>query len=302
MRDGVTGPVDSGAPRPASADLAYRIRRHALCMTSQGGSSHIGSVLSMADIVAVLYGGVLRVDPANPRWPQRDRFILSKGHAGAGVYAALAERGFLPVAKLETHYQDGSDLSGHVSHKGIPGVELSTGSLGHGLPVAAGMAYAAKLDTQPHRVFVLVSDGECDEGSNWEAILFAPHHRLDNLVVIVDYNKIQSLKPVAETLGLEPFADKWRAFGWAVSEVDGHDHAQLEASLSGTPQIPGKPTCVIAHTVKGKGVSFMENTVLWHYRSARGEEFAAALRELDREVDRTTAAAQDFEPPEGADA
>ena len=166
--------------------LANRVRVHALHMTSGGGSGHIGSVFSMADILAVLYGGVLRVDPAHPKWAQRDRFILSKGHAGAGVYAVLAETGFFPVDKLKTHYKDGSDLSGHVSHKGIPGVELSTGSLGHGLPVGAGMAYAGKLDGKSHRVFVLMSDGECDEGSNWEAILFASHHRLDNLIAIVD--------------------------------------------------------------------------------------------------------------------
>jgi len=170
----------------------------------------------MADLVAVLYGRVLRVDPADPRWTDRDRFILSKGHAGAGVYAALAERGFFPREKLRSHCQDGSDLSGHVSHKGIPGVELSTGSLGHGLSVGAGMAFAAKLDGRKHRVYVLLSDGECDEGSNWEAILFASHHKLDNLCAIVDYNKIQSLKPVADTLALEPFADKWLAFGWTV--------------------------------------------------------------------------------------
>lgn len=234
----------------------------------------------MADILAVLYGAVLRVDPAAPKWPDRDRFILSKGHAGAGVYAALAERGFFPVDKLMDHYQDGSDLSGHVSHKGNPGVELSTGSLGHGLPVGAGMAFAAKLDDAKHRVVVMLSDGECDEGSNWEAALFAAHHGLQQLIAIVDYNKIQSLGPVVDTIGLEPFADKWRAFGWGVMEVDGHDHKALLSTLSSLPAQPGKPTCVLAHTVKGKGVSFMEHSVLWHYRSARGDELAAAEREL----------------------
>ncbi len=235
----------------------------------------------MADIVAVLYGGVLNVDPNEPRKLDRDRFILSKGHAGAGVYAALAETGFFPLEKLETHYQDGSDLSGHVSHKGIPGVELSTGSLGHGLPVGTGMAYAGKLRDASHRVFVLISDGECDEGSNWEAILFAAHHKLDNLVVVIDYNKIQSLAPVADTLTLEPFADKWRSFGWDVHETDGHDHDQLREAFALSHAGTGKPTCVIANTTKGKGVSFMEDTVLWHYRTARGEELAAALAELE---------------------
>jgi transketolase len=251
-------------------------------MTSAGGSSHIGSVLSMADLLAVLYGSILRVDPKRPDWPDRDRFILSKGHGGAGVYAALAERGFFPVSQLATHGQDGSLLSGHVSHKGIPGVELSTGSLGHGLSVGTGMAYGAALDGKTHRVFVMLSDGECDEGSNWEAVLFAGHHKLDGLVAIIDYNKIQSLAPVKDTIALEPFADKWRAFGWGLVEVDGHDHAAIERALSGLPSEPGKPTCVIAHTTKGKGVSFMEHSVLWHYRTARGDEFAAAERELHK--------------------
>ncbi|MDB4871650.1 MAG: transketolase subunit [Gemmatimonadales bacterium] len=264
-----------------SQSLAGKIRRHVLEMTSRGGSSHIGAVFSMTDIVAVLYAGVLNVDAERPGWVNRDRFILSKGHAGAGIYAALAERGFMSTEKLRSHYQDGSDLSGHVSHKRNPGVEFSTGSLGHGLSVGAGMAYSAKLDEQAHRVFVLLSDGECDEGSNWEAILFSAHHRLDNLVAIVDYNKIQSLDFVANTLGLEPFADKWRSFGWYVVEVDGHDHQALHASLSALPRARGMPTCVIAHTIKGKGVSFMENSVLWHYRTARGDEFDAALRELN---------------------
>lgn len=262
--------------------LAKKIRIHALKMTSRGKSSHIGAALSVADILAVLYGGFLNVDPADPRKPGRDRFILSKGHAGAAVYAALAETGFFPVEKLKTHYQDGSDLSGHVSHKGIPGVELSTGSLGHGLSVGTGMALDAKLSGKTHRVVVLLSDGECDEGSNWEAILFAAHHKLDNLIAIVDYNKYQALTTVVGTLDLEPFADKWKSFGWEVREVDGHDHAEIKNVLKELPIDKDKPTVIIAHTIKGKGVSFMEkNAVLWHYRSAQGEEFEAALKELE---------------------
>jgi transketolase len=237
----------------------------------------------MADLLAVLYGRVLHVDPQNPSWADRDRFILSKGHAGGGIYAVLAERGFFPIEKLGTHCQNGSDLSGHVSHKGNPGVELSTGSLGHGLPVGAGMAYGAKLDDRLHRVFVLLSDGECDEGSNWEAILFAAHHSLSNLCAVVDYNKIQSLKPVAQTLALEPFADKWRAFGWAVIEVDGHNHLELLEAFAQAERNQRQPTCILAHTVKGKGVPFMEHSVLWHYRTARGEEFEAALAALGNE-------------------
>jgi transketolase len=195
------------------------------------------------------------------------------------VYAALAETGFFDRSELVKHCQNGSVLSGHVSSKDVPGVELSTGSLGHGLGVGAGMAYAARLSAKSHRVFALLSDGECDEGSNWEAILFAGHHKLANLVAIIDYNKIQSLKSTECTLGLEPFSDKWRSFRWDVVEVDGHDHSALESAFAARRERE-LPLCVIAHTVKGKGVSFMENTVLWHYRTARGAEYDAALKEL----------------------
>lgn len=264
-----------------TVDLARRIRLHALRMTNLGGTSHIGSVFSMADILAVLYGRFLRVDPNRPDWPSRDRFVLSKGHAGAGVYAVLAELGFFDRSLLDRHGQDGSVLSGHVSHRGVPGVEISTGSLGHGLPVATGMALAAKRAGKTHRLVCLMSDGECDEGSNWEAILFAAHHQLSNLLAVVDYNKLQSLASVASTLGLEPFADKWRSFGWSVREVDGHSHEDVLATLGRLPFETDRPNCVIAHTVKGKGVSFMENSVLWHYRTARDEEYEAARRELE---------------------
>ena len=260
--------------------LANNIRKHAVNMTSTGGSSHIGSILSIADILAVLYGSVLNYKADNPKWQSRDRFILSKGHAGAGVYAALAESGFMSVDKLKTHYKNGSDLSGHVSHKGIPGVEFSTGSLGHGLPVAAGMALAAKINEDEHTVYVLMSDGECDEGSNWEAALFAPHHKLDNLVVIIDRNKLQSIHSTEETLGLEPFVDKWQAFGWNVVDVDGHDHEQLISACNS--KMVGKPLCIMANTTKGKGISFMENQVLWHYRSPQGKEYEAAIKELEK--------------------
>lgn len=262
-------------------NLAQKIRVHSLKMTSTGGSSHIGACLSIADILAVLYSRCLRVDPREPRASHRDRFILSKGHAGAALYATLAEKGFFDPEILKTHYQNGSLLSGHVSHKGIPGVECSTGSLGHGLPIAAGLAYGARMRGSGHRIVVLLSDGECDEGSNWEAILFSAHHGLDNLTVIVDYNKIQSLGLVSETLALEPFADKWRSFGWNVIEADGHDHNEILQSLEKTAIHSGKPHCIIAHTTKGKGVSFMENSVLWHYRTAVGLEYDEALAELE---------------------
>ena len=265
----------------AAQELAKKVRIHALKMANSGGGSHIGSALSIADILAVLYTEILHLDPKDPTLGQRDRFVLSKGHAGAALYATLAETGFFPVSKLATHYQDGSDLCGHVSHKGIPGVEVSTGSLGHGLSLATGMALAAKIDQRKHRIFTLLSDGECDEGSTWEAVLFAAHHHLDNLIAIIDYNKIQSLDTVADTLALEPFADKWRSFGWQVREVDGHSHQQLQSGLSSIPLEPGYPSVIICHTVKGKGVSFMENTVLWHYRIPKGDEYVTALKELE---------------------
>jgi len=264
-------------------ELALRIRLDALRMVNRAKTSHIGSIFSMADIVAVLYGRIMAKRPHEPQWPERDRFVLSKGHAGAAVYAALAATGYFDSLRLEEYCCGGSVFCGHISHE-VPGVEISTGSLGHGLPIAAGMAYAARQDGKPHRVFTVLSDGECDEGSNWEAILFAAHHRLGNLVAVVDYNKIQSLAPVAETLALEPFADKWRAFGWKVIEVDGHDHETLAAALDVAPQSSEKPTCVLAHTIKGKGVSFMEHSVLWHYRTPQGEEFEAALAELEGRI------------------
>ena len=269
-------------PTPWSTrELARRIRRHLVLMTSRGNASHIGGCLSTADMLAVLYGRVLRIDPTQPAWPDRDRFILSKGHGCAALYAVLAERGFFPLEWLDTYYLDGTRLAGHATHKDTPGVELSTGSLGHGLPVGCGMALAAKRDGKPHRVFVMVSDGECDEGSTWEAALFAPHHKLDNLVVLVDFNKIQSLGSVAEVMGLEPLAEKWRAFGWAARELDGHDVTALEDTLLQLPFEPGKPSCIVAHTVKGKGVSFMEHNLQFHYTPPRGDEVQRALDELE---------------------
>lgn len=259
--------------------LAHKIRKHCVEMTHLANSSHIGSMLSIADILAVLYGEILKYDPKNPKWENRDRLILSKGHAGAALYAVLAECGFFPIEELNTYCQNGSRFLGHISHY-VPGVEASTGSLGHGLPIATGMAYAAKLDSKLHRIYVIMSDGECDEGSNWEAILFAGHHKLSNLITIVDYNKIQSLAPVDDTLTLEPFRKKWEAFNWEVFEIDGHDHNILKQTLKIDPKQHNKPICIMAHTVKGKGVSFMENKVLWHYRSPQEDEYENALIEL----------------------
>ncbi|MGC1830154.1 MAG: transketolase [Candidatus Acidiferrales bacterium] len=260
--------------------LTNIIRRNTLAMIHRAKSSHAGSALSMADLLAVLYARILRVDPARPDWPERDRFLLSKGHACAALYVVLAECGFFPAVWLDDFYQNGSHLAGHATHLGVPGVEVSTGSLGHGLSIACGMAVAGKRDGRPYRVFTLLSDGECDEGSTWEAVLFAPHHHLDNLIAIVDYNKIQSLGTVKEVLDLEPLAAKWRAFGWSVQEIDGHNLEQIEDALSTVPAEPGKPTCILAHTVKGKGVSFMEDKLLWHYRTPDPDEMARALAEL----------------------
>lgn len=262
-----------------SIDLARQIRIHAIKMVAQSNSSHIGSSLSMADILAVLYTNILRVDPKQPDWTKRDRFILSKGHAATGLYATLALCGFFPMAWLEQFCQAGSPLLGHVSHH-VPGVELSTGSLGHGLPVGCGMALADKREKKLSRVFVILSDGECDEGSNWEAALFAAHHKLDNLVVIVDANRLQGFGRVDEVLKLEPFAEKWRAFRWTVREVNGHDHHALRILLNHLPFEPNNPNLVLAHTVKGKDVSFMEDQLAWHYKSPNPEQLSQALKEL----------------------
>lgn len=260
--------------------LAKKIRVDSLKMVALAKASHIASALSIADIVAVLYTAVLRYNPAQPMMPERDRFILSKGHACVALYAALAETGFFHKDELDTYGYDFSNLMNHVSHK-VAGVEFSTGSLGHGLPFGVGKAIAAKKQNKVWRVFVLLSDGELDEGSNWEALMSAAHHKLDNLVAIIDYNKLQSLTTTEKTLGLEPLVDKFMAFGWAVREVDGHDHSKLAYFLSATPWENYKPSILIAHTTKGKGISFMENKVEWHYRSPNSEQLVKALAELE---------------------
>lgn len=268
-----------------SEQLAWKIRRHGIEMTHLSGGSHIGSVLSVADILAVMYNDVLNVYPDKPNASERDRVILSKGHAGAAIYAALAEKGFFPVEELKTHYQNGSRLSGHVSHKGVPGVDFSTGSLGHGLPVGVGMAMAAKTDSNNYRVYVILGDGECDEGSVWEAALVANHYQLDNLVAVIDHNKMQSLDFCENTIKLNPFADKWRSFGWNVIDIDGHKHEELKKAFNEAKSVKGKPTVIIANTVKGKGVSFMENDILWHYRFPHdGWEYDNALEELHKSM------------------
>lgn len=235
----------------------------------------------MADLLAVLYPEILRVRPEDPQWSERDRFILSKGHSTAALYATLAESGFLPVQELESYGQDNSRLLTHVSHK-VPGVEFSTGSLGHGLPFGCGKALAAKRAGKSWRTFVMLSDGELDEGSNWEAILFAGHHQLNNLVAIVDYNKIQSLGDVKNVLDLHPLAEKFRAFRWNVREIDGHDFSQIRTAFSDAAAKKDLPTVIVAHTVKGKGVDFMEHQLKYHYSAPRTEEqLAEVLRQLE---------------------
>lgn len=263
----------------SSEDLARNIRIRAARMVHRANSSHIGGAFSMADLLAVLYHDVLRVRPDDPHWPDRDRFILSKGHATAILYAVLAERGFFPMEELESFGADGSRLMAHVSHT-VPGVEFSTGSLGHGLGFAVGRALAALRVGRDWRVFVMLSDGELDEGSNWEAILAAPQHGLSNLVAIVDYNKIQSLGSVPEVLELDPLADKFRAFRWAVREVDGHDHAAIREALGSLPFEAERPSCLIAHTIKGKGVDYMQANLAWHYKAPNATQLEDALRQL----------------------
>jgi len=259
--------------------LAQLIRVHAVTMTSRTRSGHVGSCLSMAELIAVLYEGILKADPGNPRWPDRDRFILSKGHAAAGLYPALAEKGFFSREWMESYYCDDGRLSGHANHH-VPGVELTTGSLGHGLPVAVGMALAARREGRRHRIFVLMSEGDCNEGATWEAAMLATRHRLGNLVAIVDANGIQALGNVEDIVALEPLPKKFEAFGWSVREIDGHDVGQVESALLAVPFREDTPSVVVARTVKGKGLSDMENTLRAHYRHVPEEKLAKAYQEL----------------------
>ncbi len=263
-----------------SLNLARNIRINALRMVHRARASHIASALSIVDILAVLYGRVMNISPSLIHAEARDRFILSKGHACVALYSTLAELEIIAKSELETYGQDFSWLMNHVSHK-VPGIEFSTGSLGHGLPFGVGKALAAKVSNQEWRVFVLLSDGEMDEGSNWEGLMFSSHHRLNNLTVILDYNKLQSLDTVANTIRLEPLRAKLESFGWLVKEVDGHNHDELQNALH--LKSIDKPLFIIAHTLKGKGVSFMENKVEWHYKNPNDEQLALALAELGEE-------------------
>ena len=261
--------------------MARRLRRHVIEMIATAGSGHPGGSLSAADIMAALYFRVLRHRPQQPQWPDRDRFILSKGHAAPILYATLAEAGYFPVSELATLRKLDSRLQGHADSKLTPGVEMSSGSLGMGLSFGVGVSLAAKLDSRLCRTYALLSDGECEEGQTWEAALSAAHFKLDNLVAIVDYNGIQLSGWTRDIMNLEPFSQKWQAFGWHAVDIDGHDIDQILSALQGTESVIGKPTLIVAHTVKGKGVSFMENNVAFHGKAPTREEADRALKELE---------------------
>jgi len=260
--------------------LAREIRGQVVQMSHARKTAHLGSSLSCVDIVVAAYWGVLRVDPQNPWDPGRDRFILSKGHAATTLYAALARRGYYDASVLESYNRDGGHLAEHPCWRCVPGVEASTGSLGHGLPLALGMALAGRIQGPRYRCFVLQSDGECEEGAVWEAALFAAAQKIDNVAVIIDYNKWQATGRSNEVMALAPLIDKWRAFGWSACELDGHDLPALVTALEKVPDGSGKPLAIVAHTVKGKGVSFMEDDNNWHYRTPSADELQAARREL----------------------
>jgi len=261
--------------------MAKRLRRHIITMTAKAGSGHPGGSLSSVELITALIFSHLRHDPRNPRWPHRDRFVLSKGHAAPALYAALAEAGYFPVEELLTLRELDSRMQGHTDTTTTPGVEMSAGALGQGLSFTIGTALAARLDRRDHRTYVLLGDGECDEGQVWEAAMAAAHFKLDNIVAIVDRNRLQLDGFTYEVMDTEPLAEKWRSFGWHAVEIDGHDLKQILAALEEAKTVKGKPTAIIARTTKGKGVSFMENNVDFHGRAPTPEEAERALKELE---------------------
>jgi transketolase len=265
---------------PELEQKAKLLRRHVISMIATAGSGHPGGSLSAADIVTALYFKVMHHDPKNPQWPDRDRFVLSKGHAAPILYAALAECGYFPVEELSTLRKLGSRLQGHTDRTLTPGVEMSAGSLGQGLSYGIGIALAGRLDKKSYRTFVLLGDGECDEGQVWEAAMFGPHHRIENITAIVDHNDLQLDGRTCDIMGLEPLGDKWRAFNWHVLEINGHDMKAIVQALNKAVDVKGKPTVIIAHTIKGKGVSFMENNVDFHGKAPNAEQLEKALKEL----------------------
>lgn len=264
------------------SQISKQSRKKILKMIFDSQSSHIGSALSCVDILTVLYFKILSIDPKNPLAENRDRFILSKGHAASALYATLAQRQFFPEKILDTYCLNGGELPGHSTMNCVPGVEVSTGSLGHGLSIGTGIALAGKRDNKNYKVFVLISDGECQEGSVWEAAMFSSHHKLDNLITIIDYNKLQAFGRTNDVINLEPLKDKWISFGWQVQEIDGHNFNEIEKVCEKLPFEKNKPSIIIAHTIKGKGISFMENKLEWHYKSPNKEEYNLAIKELDQ--------------------
>ena len=269
--------LDPRRPTPPLDARSRALRRTIVQTFAAGGRGHLGSAFSLVELLRVLYDHVLAFDPQRPRWGGRDRMILSKGHGCLALYAILADKGFFPESELWQFCKPDGMLGGHPEFGKVPGVEASTGSLGHGLSLGVGMAMALKLDRNPARVVVIDSDGECDEGSLWEAALSAAKHHLDNLTVLLDYNRMQSYASTSEVLELEPLADKWRAFGFEVKEVDGHDVQALRAALDGLPFRAGRPGILICHTVKGKGIAHLEGNPKWHHKSNASPEEIAAL-------------------------
>jgi len=265
---------------PELETKASDLRRLVLRLCAEKGGCHVGGSLSIVEMVAALYFQVMNVDPNRPDSPDRDHFILSKGHCCPTLYAALGERGFFPVEEIFTYQELDSRFAGHPMLQ-VPGVEVPTGSLGHGLGVGIGMAVAARADATPSRVFVLMGDGEQQEGSVWESAMAAAHHRLDNLIAIIDRNQLQSGGRTEDFMQLGPLADKWRAFGWAAEEIDGNDMAQVVDALSRLPFEAGKPSAIVSNTVKGRGVSFIENRPESHYRGLTQEQYREALKEMD---------------------
>lgn len=263
-----------------SKRLALSIRKDVLEMVHRSHASHIGAAYSVADILAVLYADILKYDIKNPKWSERDRLVLSKGHAGSALYAALAEVGFFDRNVLDTYDLDGSHLSGHISHKGVPGVEFSTGSLGHGVCVATGIAIALKMNKSNAHVYAIMGDGECNEGSFWETLLIANQYKLSNFTIIIDRNNMQAMGNVKDVIDTGDIGEKIKQFNWNIINVDGHNHVSLLNALKKNFN-NSKPTCIVAHTIKGKGVSFFENSLLWHYKDPQDEYYEMAKKELE---------------------
>lgn len=261
-------------------EKANLIRQHIIDMIHEAGSGHPGGSLSIADILAALYFEIMRHDPKNPDWPDRDRLVLSKGHGAPALYSALAEAGYLPVEELKTLRQLGSRLQGHPSMRHLPGIDMSTGSLGQGLSAAVGMALGGKLDRKDHNIFVILGDGEIEEGSIWEAAMSAAHYKLDHLIAFLDRNRLQIDGRTAQVMSIAPVKEKWEGFGWNVISINGHEISEIIRAVNEAKQNEGKPTIIIAHTIKGKGVSFMEGSLNFHGKAPNDEQYEIALREL----------------------